>query len=674
MYTLTDSAGSIPSVGPKYKELLRSLNITTIEDLIYHFPFRYDDFSTKKNISDVLKDETVSIEAILGPVENIFTKYRKRLTKTKLVDPTGSIEVIWFNQHYIKKVLIPGRTYNFSGKIGSFNNKNCLISPNFEIVEEGKSNLNTGRLVPVYPETAGVSSKWLRSKIHYALGRLDIEEFLPKEILDEKKFGDIRTSFNHIHFPKDVEEADKAKKRFQFEELFMELLTVEKRKRDWKENLKGIRFEMDKKKEEQIKSFISKLPFELTDSQKDAIDEISKDLDLPHPMNRLLEGDVGTGKTMVAILASYIVFLSGYKSLYMAPTEILAKQHYTTFQNFLTPFGIKIGLRTGSTKENHEDFDILIGTHSLLFSEENYSKIGLVIIDEQHRFGVEQRGKIMSLGRGEYTPHLLSMTATPIPRTLALTLYGDLSISLLKGHPNKERKITTKVVIEKGRQQTYEIIRDKKEQTFIVCPLIETSESIGFENVKAAEKEYEELQKGVFKDIPMGLLHGRIKPKEKEEIVNKFRSGEIRILVSTPVIEVGIDVPEATIMVIESAERYGLASLHQLRGRVGRGSKEGFCFVFMSNNYKSSYLRLKNLETIDNGTELADLDMKMRGQGDIFGTMQHGTKRLRIADLFDIEMLNDAKKYASEYFDKLNVYTALRERLTKIRGEYIPNN
>jgi len=676
MIKIESPVSQIPKIGPKYRKLLENLDIFNIEDLLYHLPFRYNDYSKVKNITDVQEGDIVSVKAVLGSVENIYTRGRKRITKAKIIDHTGEMDLIWFNQHYIKNTLNIGKNYIVSGKVVSYDSKLCFISPEIEALyneeEQRIENIHTGRLVPIYPETYGVSSKWIRGKIKYLLNsNTNLKEFLPDELLEEKNFKDLNMALEEIHFPDSEDQAFKDRKRFEFEELFIELLNVEKRKNEWSKTLKGHKF---KSFEKELSKLIKSLPFKLTLSQENALKEIISDIQKPIPMNRLLEGDVGTGKTVLAVIASYICHLNGLKTLYMAPTEILANQHFETFTKILKSTKMKIELQTGSKKKKSNNWDILIGTHALLFTKEMYNNVGLVVIDEQHRFGVEQRGKIIELIEGSTKPHLLTMTATPIPRTLALTLYGDLSISVLKEFPFEQRKINTKVVPEKMREKAYEWIKDKKEQTFIVCPLIEESESASLGNVKAAQAEYESLRNGIFKGITTGLLHGRMKSKEKEEIVKKFRSGEIKVLVSTPVIEVGIDVPDATIIVIESAERYGLASLHQLRGRVGRAEKEGYCFAFMSNNSRNSYKRLKYLEELNSGIELAEIDLKMRGQGDIFGTSQHGFKKLKIADLNNLQMLEDAKLEAQKYYPKLKSYPKLEDKLTQRKGRYITSN
>lgn len=676
MIEIESPVSQIPKIGPKYKEILEKFNIYTIEDLLYHFPFRFDNFSLTKNISDLKLGDVVTVKGILGPVDNIFTKYGKHLTKGVFLDHTGEIELVWFNQTYLKKTLNTGKNYFLSGKVGSFNNKPCFIAPELEQVEEigNKSldNVHTGRLVPVYPTTYGITSKWLRGKIKLILtSENNLREFLPQDILKEKKFNDIKKAIESVHFPKTEEESKENLKRFALEELFIELLNVEKKKHDWSKKLKGNKF---KDFEKQITQLVKNLPFNLTTSQKTALSEILSDLQKPVPMNRLLEGDVGTGKTILAIIASFLAHLNGFKTLYMAPTEILANQHFETFKKILNKTDTEVELETGSNKRKSDEWNILVGTHAILFAKDKYKDIGLVIIDEQHRFGVEQRGKIMDLVDGKSKPHLLTMTATPIPRTLALTLYGDLSISVLKDFPFDQRKISTRIIPEKMRESAYQWIKERNEPTFIVCPLISESESETLEEVKAATVEFENLSKGIFKGIKTGLLHGKMKSQEKEDIVNKFRSGEIKILVSTPVIEVGIDVPDATIIVIESAERYGLASLHQLRGRVGRSDKEGYCFAFMSNNSRNAYKRLKYLEECDNGIKLAEKDLETRGQGDIFGITQHGFKKLKIADLGNLKLLEETKLYAQKYYPKLNKYPKLLEKLTQRKGRYITAN
>lgn len=663
MKNLNVPVTTLPKIGSRYKSLLAKVGVETIYDLVFHFPFRYEDLSKVAKIDELEEGETVTIEAKVLKIDNIYTRNAKKLTKAKVMDETGVLELVWFNQHYITDVVHEGETYYFSGKVKKFSGKINITSPQHEAID-GKG-LNTARLVPVYSETKGLTSKWLRAKLDYVLRNLlrtdPLIDPIPDSIRNKENLLEINEGLKKIHFPENEQDISKARERFGFEELFIELLRVESRKREWHVDYKGVRLDYESNRQS-LEKMINSLPFTLTPSQQKVIDEIHKDLDKPNPMNRLLEGDVGSGKTVVAVVASYLCYLNGYKVLYMAPTEILAKQHFETYKKFLDGFGLNIVLSTGNTKTKFkevEDADIVVGTHALLYFKEDITNVGLVVVDEQHRFGVQQRAKLLDMGVGDLKPNMLTMTATPIPRTLALTLYGDLDISVLDAVPNKDKKITTRVVPESYREKSFKWIKARGEQAFIVCPFIEQSEAEQFENVRAAETEYERLTQGVFKGLSVGLLHGRMKPAEKEKVMQDFRDKKYQILVSTPVIEVGVDVPDATIMVIESAERFGLASLHQLRGRVGRGSKEGFCFLFMSGFSKIGFARLKNLENINNGLKLAEIDMQYRGQGDVFGTMQSGFKAFKVADLSDLEMIERAKKAAAEVYDDLDDYPDL---------------
>ncbi len=674
MRLLDSPVSALPSIGPKYKKLLENLDINTVNDLLFHIPFRYEDYSQVVEIKDIQPNQSVTVKAVLGPVTNIFTRNGKKLTKAQAADHTGTLELIWFNQHYVKNMLQPGTTYSVSGKVTLFDRKATIISPVMEEVKE--DSLNTGRLVPIYPETEGISSKWLRARINDLLFKLELNnelvETLPEDLKHKYKLKDLAWSVNNIHFPQELSQVKEAHYRLEFEELLMDLLKVEKRKRDWNALQKSLTYQDHK---DEMTKFIKTLPFELTASQEEASNEIIRDLLLPHPMNRLLEGDVGTGKTVVAVIAAYLTHFNGYKTVYLAPTEILANQHFETFSKLLAKTNAKVALLTGSNKKIDNSADVIIGTHALLYNEELFENVALVVIDEQHRFGVEQRGKLLEMSKKNgYTPNLLSMTATPIPRTLALTLYGDLAMSTLKTHPHAGRQVITKVVRENQRADIYSWIKEKNLQTFIVCPFIEISENESLASVKSAEYEYLKLQKEVFKGIPMGLIHGKMKPAEKQQVIEDFKNGKTRILVATPVIEVGIDIPDATVIVIEGAERYGLASLHQLRGRVGRLTGKGFCFLFMTNYSEMSYGRLKHLETVDDGLALAEIDMKLRGQGDIFSKMQHGYKKFKIASLDDFGLLERAKHAAQEVFENIQQYPQLAKRLESYTDDHVRNN
>lgn len=660
---------TLNKVGPKFEKLLEKLEIKTIGDLLYHFPFRYDDYSKKVSIKDAQIGETVSITGYLGKITNIVTHTGKRATISSVTDGSGVMNLLWFNQHYLKTSLKENGTYTFSGRIAEYKNKKCMFSPE---VEAGDGGVSTARLVSIYPETAGISSKWLRSRNNDVVklyNQNDLPDFLPQELINKYGYPNLYDALNQIHFPSNATDAVIAKNRFAFEEIFLELIKVEKRKQEWKKEKNGCKI-LYEPYQENTEKLISGLPFKLTTSQQKALDDIFIDLRDDTPMNRLLEGDVGSGKTIVSLIAAYVAHLNGYKTVVMAPTEILAHQHYETFTRYLN---LNIVKRTNVSKADlSDDFDIVIGTHALLYSQTPIAKLGLVVIDEQHRFGVEQRTQLINMSKENLVPNLLSMTATPIPRTLSLTIYGDLDISLLQPHMDRSRNITTKIATESNRVKLYEWVKAQNQQTFIVCPFIEQSENEDFANVKAAEKEFRDLQKILPPNL-MRLIHGRMKPKEKQSAIEEFRTGKIKYLVSTPVIEVGIDVPEASIMVIESAERYGLASLHQLRGRVGRTGQRGYCFLVYSGTSQKSRERLKYMETCSNGLELAEMDLKMRGQGDIFGTMQSGIKNFKVASIFDIELLEKAKTEAQRYLLQLDKIELLRNKLDE-SGKYIGQN
>ena len=661
----------INGIGPVFIKLLAKLEIFTVGDLLYHFPSRYEDYSNIKPIASLIPNETVTICGYLQDVQNIFTRNGKRLTKAVVKDESGQCTLIWFNQHYLKKTLSIGSRYFFSGKVQLFDRKVTLISPAFE-KEEG-SNINSGRLVPIYPETGGVTSKWLRSKINDILSsKLDVPESLPETILTKEAFKDRRNSLKLIHFPDNIETVKSLRERFAYEELFYELIRVEHRKQLWKDQLEGVKLSASGF-EQSIALLKASLPFALSDSQVTAIEDIFTELNKEHPMNRLLEGDVGSGKTIVAIFAAYLCHLNGYKTLYMAPTEILATQHYLTFQSLLkSSNGPKIALRTATSKGD-TTADIIIGTHALLHTKEDLENVGLVIIDEQHRFGVEQRTKIAGMNKLK-VPNLLTMTATPIPRTLTLTLYGDLSISHLETPPDRIRNTLTKVIPQNKKAEALAWIKQKKVQAFIVCPLIEESEHESLENVASAQKTFAELSQGIFKDLQVGLLHGKMKPSEKADIIEKFRTKAIQILVSTPVIEVGIDVPSASIMVIQSAERYGLASLHQLRGRVGRDGSKSYCLLMLSGYNPIAYKRLKYMEEETSGLKLAEIDLKLRGGGDTYGTLQSGFTRFKFADISNLAFLEKVKLDAQICYSDKDSDPALKDLIKHIEVEKIGNN
>jgi len=693
----------VSRIGPQYQKRLSRLKIKTVGQLIFHFPHRYEDFSNITTIAQAEMNKPICLQGEITSIKNIRT-FRKRmyLTEAELKDDSGKIKVVWFNQPYLINTLKKGDLVLLTGKIVSKNGKKYLSSPAYEKIID-KTNFDpthTGRIIPVYPETEGVSSRWLRFIIKPLLTKIrnQIPETLPIEILEKEKLLPIREAIWQIHFPDDFNKVAAAKQRFVFEELFnLALLVLWEKLKLAKEKALSIPTNLT-----EIKNFLNALPFQLTDDQKKALWQILKDLEKPQPMNRLLNGDVGSGKTVVATIAALNTISAGFQAAFMAPTEILAKQHFKTLQNFLKPWGIKIALMTG--KENFlndqklkrkeilekiktGEVNLILGTHALIQEEVDFKKLGLVIIDEQHRFGIEQRAKLCR--KQNFTPHLLSMSATPIPRTLALTIYGDLDLSLIKELPAGRKQIITRIVPPEERQATYEFIRQevkKGRQVFVICPRIEPNKKkdneeqglflseltderkLVWAEVKAVKNEYEKLAKDIFPDLRVGMLHGKMKTTEKEEILNKFKNREIDVLVATSVVEVGIDFPNATIMMIEDADKFGLAQLHQFRGRVGRGDQQSYCFLFSEFIYNP---RLRAMTLYQDGFTLAEKDLKLRGPGDLTGLRQWGVPDLVMASLLtDLELVERARQRAKEILAKdpnLKNYPSLREKLKEFQ-------
>lgn len=649
---------------------LEKLGIYRLSDLLFHIPFRYEDFSLISKIGQVQPGEIVTIEGTATEIKNNYARNGLKIQKATIADGTGTIDVTWFNQPYLTRVIKKGDTVSLSGKVDYFGKAPQMQSPEYEIITGQNERLHTGRLVPIYPETKGITSKWLRRQIYVLLSLEQTQtlEYLSEEIRSRNNLMNLYTSLQTIHFPKKLEQTKGAKERLAFDEVFLLQLKALKRRREWKEQLEGSPFQVEKHKEN-IEKFVKSLPFTLTDAQQKAIAAIFEDLADAKPMNRLLEGDVGSGKTIVAAIAMYLAHLNKKQSVLMAPTEILAQQHHATISNLLSPFGVKVELVTGSKKLKIENLklkiDILIGTHAVLSEKINFDNLGFVVIDEQQRFGVLQRGLIRKKGKN---PHLLTMTATPIPRTVALTLYGDLDLSLLDEMPKGRRIIKTWLVPKVKREAAYKWIekqlKETQSQAFILCPFIEESESM--QTVKAATKEYDRLKKDVFPNLRLGLLHGKMKTKEKDNILENFRKGLFDILVCTPVVEVGIDIPNATIMVIEAAERFGLAQLHQLRGRVGRAQLQSYCLLFTESENELTKKRLKALESYHVGPELAELDLAFRGSGDLYGTMQHGQNTLKIASFSDTWLIEKAREEAKLVLRELDKHEGVVKKLTEI--------
>lgn len=676
---------NIPGIGKYYEYKLRKLNINCVEDLIYHFPFRYDDFSQIKTIDNIKAGELISIQGIIWRIQNVRTRFGKFVTVATVSDQSGTIEVVWFNQPYLTQTIKPGMQISLSGKIHLDRFRPKLISPSYEILRSTQSGsdldqtstlqtLHTGRLVPIYPETEGVSSKWLRAKIAKILPEYlkSQKDFLPEEIINRQKLVSLKNALSLIHFPKSEGDVSKARKRLGFDELFLIQLASALRKINWQKSKVAPKMKMDNAK---LSRFFQKLPFKLTNAQKKAVDDLVSDLKKETPANRLLEGDVGSGKTVVAAAAVFICHFNGYSSLVAAPTEILAFQHQETLSKILAIHGLNVGIWTASKKLAG---DVTVGTHALLNNFKPEKPSGLVVVDEQHRFGVAQRGRLFIDQAGKFTPHLLTMTATPIPRTLALTLYGDLDLSVLSEMPRGRQKISTYVVPNVKRKSAYKFIQEqvaKGRQAFIITPFVEPSETMT--SVKAATLEFEKLRDKFVKNVKLGLLHGKLRSKEKEAVIKKFQKGTLDILVATPVVEVGIDIPNATIMMIESAERFGLAQLHQLRGRVGRGKHKSYCLLFTDSSSPMSIKRLKSMEQIDIGFELAEIDLKMRGAGEIFGLRQSGFINLKMADLSNRQAVSATQSEAKKLLNldsNLKKFPLLQQKLKKFQSEYVQPN
>lgn len=666
---LNTPISQMPFVGLMYAKRLEKLDIKKVEDLLLHIPSRYKDYSLVTDIQTAQKGEVVTIQGKVNSMKNIFTSGGKKIQLAQVEDMSGTIDIIWFNQIFLVRTIKKGLNLSFSGKVDEFNHKKSIISPDFEQVSPGKDLIHTGRLVPVYPETAKVSSKWLRARIKYALDLLvyDIDEFLPQIILNELDLPELSHSINTIHFPQSLSSAQKARRRLAFDEVLFHQLKSVYRKKQWNENKITNALKTDSKI---YKKFINSLPFELTESQKKAIKEILTDLQKTRPMNRLLEGDVGSGKTVVAAAGAFAAFVNGYQSVFMAPTQILAQQHYKTLSNIFEKYKVRVSLVTSSgIKSDLGKTDIYVGTHALIYNKISFDNVALVVIDEQHRFGVEQRELLVKKAKGKRNvPHTLTMTATPIPRTVALTVYGDLDLSTLTELPKGRVPVTTWLVPPHKREKAYnwvkEHITQNKVQAFVICPLIEESNIETMKQVKAVKEEYENL-KTLFPDLKIGLLHGRQSLKEKNKVLESFRKEKINILASTPVVEVGIDIPNAAIMIIEGAERFGLAQLHQLRGRIGRGMEKSYCLLFTQSKSTKIISKLSALKKSLSGFELAELDLKMRGPGELYGVKQHGFPELKIASWQDTEIIKNARRIAEDAIAYPDKYKKLIKK-TKI--------
>lgn len=624
-------------IGPKKAEKLNRLGIYTIKDLLYYFPRQFEDRSVIKKIAQLEDEEKVTVKALITNIESYTPKKGMTITRIDVKDDTGFAKLTFFNREYIKNTFRVGDSILAFGKVKKNGRFVELNSCELEYLSTAPKNI--GKLLPVYPLSYGITNKDIMNTVRMVFENKDIKipEYMPEYLLKKYRLCGIEYAIKNIHFPKDKESLKIALYRLIFEELLVLQLGLFMYK-GGSSNEKGITFKRDSRLDDVLES----LPFKLTRAQNRALNEILDDMCSEKVMNRLVQGDVGSGKTVVALLALAECVFNGYQGALMAPTEILAQQHYESFTETFEDIGIRVEILTGSaTKKQKEgilqrvkdgEIDILIGTHALIEDNVEFKNIGLVITDEQHRFGVRQRGKLSSKGT---SPDILVMTATPIPRTLALILYGDLDISIIDELPPGRQPIETIAVEKKKRDKVYNsLVRrevDKGRQVYIVCPLVEESETL---DITSATETAEEIKREFFPDLRVGLLHGKMKPSEKDAVMTSFKNHELDILVSTTVIEVGVNVPNSTLMIIENAERFGLAQLHQLRGRVGRGKHQSYCVLIYGSNSEVCKKRMNIMEETNDGFKISEKDLEIRGPGEFFGTMQHGVPELKVANLF----------------------------------------
>lgn len=673
------------STKKEYILALKEMGLFTVGDLLLYFPRGYEDLSEFKKVYEAKDGEIITTKGFLHGIKAIPTKNRKiKLIKAMFYDSYGNeCEVVWFNQPHLIRTLPMDKELIIAGKVQYQYGKYTLQSPTVETIKEVQ--IHAGATVPIYPQHEVITSKWLREKVHPLLFlSKEFEEVLPEEIIKEEGLMSKSEAIKEVHFPTSTEALKRAQDRLGYEELFLLQLNAVKTKEEWKDSRSddnedsGMPFDP-----EFVKDFFSTLPFTPTGAQKVTIYEILKDMERPFPMMRLLEGDVGSGKTVVAMMALLQAVNNGYQAAIMAPTEVLARQHLISISKFVTAFEekfptknpINIQLLVGSLKAKEKktvldgiktgQVNIAIGTHALIQEGVEFSNLGLAVVDEQHRFGVKQREVLIKQG----SPHVLNMTATPIPRTLALVAYGDQDLSVINEMPPGRQSIITKIVPPEHRDTVYKFIEgkiQKGEQVYVICPLIDDSDVL---EVKSVTKEYEQLQ-NIFPDFNIGLLHGKLKPEEKDHIMQNFKDNNIQVLVSTSVIEVGIDVPNATIMLIEGADRFGLSQLHQFRGRVGRGSVQSYCFLYTDSSSDLTFKRLKAMVDHTDGFKLAEIDLKLRGPGEVYGVRQSGLPDLKIANMLDGILLDRVRKAAEVIIEKssdLKKYPTLSAMLSKLR-------
>ena len=680
---LDASVSVIRGVGDNQVKNLAKLGIFTIRDLLYHFPRRYDDYSKLKTINQLRIGEEVTIVATVNNITRFETRKERILIEAVVSDSTGSMRLLWFNQEWHLRNLRQDMMISISGRIDTYLGRSVIWHPEYEALDQQQ--LNTNRIVPVYPLTAKVTQKWLRrtifSTLKYWVPRLN--ETLSEQIQQRARVTGLPRALNEVHFPDSMQDLATAQRRLAFDELFIQQLGIIQQKRQWLE-LSGKPYLVTDK---WLKTQLDSLPYELTGAQMRTIDEIRKDVSSAHPMNRLLQGDVGSGKTVVALVGMAMVISHGAQAAFMAPTGILAEQHYQTSlqlmtkskgkqQPFLEPGQVRLLTGDTSSMDRREIaaglengyIKLLIGTHALIEDPVRFQNLQIAVVDEQHRFGVAQRAALRNKGDN---PHLLVMTATPIPRSLQLTVFGGLDVSVMDEMPKGRIPITTSIAFPTERERVYDRIRDEVElghQAFIIYPLVEAGEN---EEVKAAVEEQERLQKEVFPELRVGLVHGRLKPAEKDDVMFRFRAGDFDILVSTSVVEVGVDIPNATIMIIDGANRFGLAQLHQFRGRVGRGDAPSHCFLIPDTEDIAENKRLMVMTQTNDGFVLAEQDLRDRGPGDFLGTRQAGFNEFKMASLADVRLIHLAREVAEEVLEadpglELPEHLPLKQAVEKI--------
>ena len=672
--SLDDPVTTLAGVSDIYEARLEKIGVRTLRDLLLLFPRKHEDFSRITPIGSIRAGMKTTVRGWIYHIAARETRYKRmKLAEATISDDSGKLNVVWFNQPFLANQLHEGDEIFLAGEV-ELNGGLVMKNPDYEKASGDPK--HAARLVPIYPETEKLTSRWLRPKIQSLLRYADeLEEFIPGELLARRAFLSRAAAVRQVHFPESAQALERAQERLAFEEMFVLQLAAQLAKRARKAlTAQAVPFD-----ETTARGFVKALPFTLTNAQRVAAWQILQDIARPQPMNRLLEGDVGSGKTVVAAMAMHHVARAGFQSVLLAPTEVLARQHADVVQSLLGPFQVDVGLLVGSTPAAARkpmlaslaegQLPVLIGTHALIEEGVQFKDLALTVVDEQHRFGVGQRLAVRQ--KGERTPHFLSMTATPIPRTLGLTLFGDLDISILDEMPAGRQPVKTSLVPPEKRADAYNFIRKQVNagrQVFVICPLIQESDKLG---VRSATQELEKLQRDVFPELAsrIALLHGRLKSAEKEAVMAGFQRGEVAILVSTSVVEVGIDIPNATVMMIEGADRFGLAQLHQFRGRVGRGTAESWCLLFTDAEDPQTLKRLQAVVTNKSGFDLAEIDLELRGWGDLAGYRQHG-KDFKMASLLDAVLISDAQSEAVRLLDRdpaLDGEPALRHQLSAYR-------